>query len=815
MKSTAYDYRPIDSSAGEFRLLTILPESYSQEACTSQGLKTTDPTARVLALPDYGDVSRRSKSQLDELMKMIGRSTLKEAVTDCSQIPGTNITNREDHGAVAKLLEMGFSKSKAQQALAQTKSGTDVSAALDWLAIDEDWQIRRKQCLESKDAVAAAKSFGKQAIKSATASFSNSREVARPSDLLVECILEKVSFRQPGLEYVALSYTWGDPFPTCSILIDGQAVEVRNNLEAALRHIRQPVQPVAIWTDAVCINQSDIEEKGEQVLRMRDIYRHASSVVVWLGTATEDSNEAMDAINAIGKVSLAAGILSLSTKDYRDFHNREENMRVAYIKHVLNSIFKEVGSSIPYSAIVKLSQRPYFSRIWIIQEVALGREVTFVCGTRRVAFSHFAAAATFLTGYSLQKTAENAIALASLNLADLADIANGPDMFAKCKALEAQAAECAAIKSPDSAATVLFQTRHRYQAALGSSPETLFELLRRELVGNERSPKQRVTDLKDVIYGLLGLASDREKLNIQPNYTKSKTIEKTFTEATRRMIEHGHFGVLAWCQHPRKLQTLPSWVPDFSSGIREPCGKVRRQRLFNASGAKERSEWSGIDLLAMWDQGTDILRLNCAKICTIEHIAPTTWNIDPEEDFDFTSADKYLKIIFMYCTIARASLMSSFLADWVDKDWQHMPRIMQAEWRIPTGDLESGTERTRATSRSKIGYDELRDFINDQKSSKPSAAGPAAQVYMLAMKKMHGRKPFCSADGFVGLVPAHARKEDVIAIVDGADIPFVFRSHSEKGQDQYWQLIGEAYVHTIMDGEYAAKVTERDIFNIR
>ena len=822
MTSMAYDYRSLDSEAGEFRLLTILPTIYSQQASASQWAETTDSAARVLTPTDDGDPARKMKATLHELNEWIEMSTLKVTVIASSQSPVSDIRNHEWDGAVAKLLEMGYSEEKAQQALAQNKSGTDISSALEWLAIDQDWQVRRRQCLESRDAIAAAKSLERQASESGAAAYSGLGKAGRPSDLPVECILEKVSFHQPGLEYMALSYTWGDPFPTSSILINGKAVEVRENLEVALRHIRQPSQPVCIWIDAICINQSDDQEKSKQVLRMQDIYQHASSVVVWLGTAAEDSDKAMDAINSIGIVSLAAGILTLSAKDYRNFHNKEENIRLAYMENVLNSIARKLEDSIPYSAIMQLSLRPYFRRIWIIQEVALGREVTFVCGSRRVAFSHFAAAATFLTGYSLQKAAEISMALASLDLADLGDPVKGPAMFAKCKALEAQAAECAVIKSPDSGAAVLFQTRHRSQAALGSSPETLFGLLSREVVGNERGPRQRVTELKDIIYGLLGLASDREKLGIQPDYSESKSVEETFTEATRRMVEHGHLSVLAWCQHPRKLQTLPSWVPDFSSSIREPCGEVRRERLFNVSGVNEGTEWSAIGLLATLDQGTDLLRLSCAKVCTIERIAPTAWNIDPEEEFDFAAADKYFSMISMYCDLARVSFMSSLLKDWDSKDsldmeenHAHQKVMKEARWRIPTGDLESGTERTRATSRSQIGYDELREYINGHIASKLRGAGPAARIYMLAMKKMHGRKPFCSADGFVGLVPAHAQLGDVVAIVDGADIPFVFRSHSEKGQDQYWQLIGEAYVHTIMDGEYASKVVQRDIFNIR
>lgn len=96
-------------------------------------------------------------------------------------------------------------------------------------------------------------------------------------------------------DYDALSYTWGTPEDEETLLVGSSAKEVldaeaslatlqiRQNLAAALRYLRSPHTPRTLWIDAVCINQTDLEERGSQVSRMGSIFKNASRVVVWLG----------------------------------------------------------------------------------------------------------------------------------------------------------------------------------------------------------------------------------------------------------------------------------------------------------------------------------------------------------------------------------------------------------------------------------------------------------------------------------------------------------------------------------------------------
>lgn len=94
--------------------------------------------------------------------------------------------------------------------------------------------------------------------------------------------------------YEALSYTWGDASQTVNVQINGCAFPVTVNLEAALRALRYADKPRVLWVDALCINQNDIKERGEQVRIIWDIFQAADCVVVWLGPEEGDSAIAMD-----------------------------------------------------------------------------------------------------------------------------------------------------------------------------------------------------------------------------------------------------------------------------------------------------------------------------------------------------------------------------------------------------------------------------------------------------------------------------------------------------------------------------------------
>ncbi|CAG8951517.1 hypothetical protein HYFRA_00007433 [Hymenoscyphus fraxineus] len=107
----------------------------------------------------------------------------------------------------------------------------------------------------------------------------------------VRCVLTSVNFDAIH-EADALSYTWGLPPAMNIIFVNDEPFRIRNNLFNALLHLRRPSSGVMLWVDAICINQSDIDERNHQVQRMADVFGRARRVLAWLGPETESSREA-------------------------------------------------------------------------------------------------------------------------------------------------------------------------------------------------------------------------------------------------------------------------------------------------------------------------------------------------------------------------------------------------------------------------------------------------------------------------------------------------------------------------------------------
>ncbi|THV47789.1 hypothetical protein BGAL_0289g00170 [Botrytis galanthina] len=144
--------------------------------------------------------------------------------------------------------------------------------------------------------------------------------------------------------YEALSYVWGDADDSRSICVNGHRLTVRANLHIALSRLRDPVLDRIIWIDAICINQEDLNERGHQVQLMAKIYSKASQVVIWLGEAADNSDR------ALGEIVIAVNQSEISS---------DKTAR---------------------KAVLALLQRPWFRRIWVLQEVAAARHILIMCG---------------------------------------------------------------------------------------------------------------------------------------------------------------------------------------------------------------------------------------------------------------------------------------------------------------------------------------------------------------------------------------------------------------------------------------------------
>jgi hypothetical protein len=105
--------------------------------------------------------------------------------------------------------------------------------------------------------------------------------------------------RDQSLRYEAISYCWGDPNRTAKIQLNRKTVSAPASSAAALRCVRRPDRNRVVWIDALCINQSDLDERSQQVTMMADIYSKSTGNLIYLGEVNSFTERALDSIDRI------------------------------------------------------------------------------------------------------------------------------------------------------------------------------------------------------------------------------------------------------------------------------------------------------------------------------------------------------------------------------------------------------------------------------------------------------------------------------------------------------------------------------------
>ncbi|KAL9066453.1 MAG: hypothetical protein Q9157_007136 [Trypethelium eluteriae] len=154
-----------------------------------------------------------------------------------------------------------------------------------------------------------------------------------------------------GPPYDALSYTWGDPEKTESILCnDAVRIGVTANLGEALHRVRLLSEVRHVWVDQVCINQNDIRERNAQVMIMGQIYQSARAVLVCLGGSAEDGADAASLVKLVNEA----------------IDEEEASTKLAYFNLPRRSSPGSIFADPRWKAFDPALRNPWFKRLWIV-----------------------------------------------------------------------------------------------------------------------------------------------------------------------------------------------------------------------------------------------------------------------------------------------------------------------------------------------------------------------------------------------------------------------------------------------------------------
>ncbi|XEV04826.1 hypothetical protein FSHL1_010113 [Fusarium sambucinum] len=326
----------------------------------------------------------------------------------------------------------------------------------------------------------------------------------------------------------ALSYVWGPIDNPATVLLNEQPFNITRNLYNALyeyrRHIftnESNVTSAWLWVDAICINQNDQVEKSIQVPRMSEIYGKCERVLAWLGPVDNEEETSI--------CKLAEKLTRFASSVNQD--HIEDNRIKTFME--LGKSNTEVG--LVRSALKSIGHRPWFRRIWILQEAVLAQKSPILlCGPHELGYDIF-----FKTWVLMLNPSEDGQLLYSF-------MAENPVRF---KAIELAYKTILQSRSgTDQERKTDLAVREKHCAI------DIFKLL------NEATELE-ATVPHDRLYALLGLlACDPLPKALQPDYTKSfETLCYDFAvfilEQTKdvRVLNLGTVGC---------FKDVPSWVPD-------------------------------------------------------------------------------------------------------------------------------------------------------------------------------------------------------------------------------------------------------------
>ncbi|KAF2629576.1 HET-domain-containing protein [Macroventuria anomochaeta] len=383
--------------------------------------------------------------------------------------------------------------------------------------------------------------------------------------------------RHPFQRYTALSYVWGSVEDPAHITLEGHArFQVTGNLFNALKCLRRPDAALALWVDAICINQNDPEEKRVQIGLMRRVYKQARRVIAYVPQEPED----IETFNElVGKIlqAYAQCRKAIDSGAGRGQQEDTDGLEVGQEAKLEQHGQQEDGASVSDASGLKVKMlplkptgtciedydmppeddpawfawrrffaSPYFRRIWILQEFTLAKNLYLHNGR-----SEETSSAILLVMHAVSSMSR---------MLNAQYLGRGEDAeLGRAAALGWRGLEMMNMER------VFAQEDLHDEVALKMLKE------RSRLIDKIRYAFDfDATDPRDRIYALLGLVSDSERFQHLVSYQPADTYPKIYRRFAKALIEQGHLVQVLHmsCKTPSSLR-LPSWVPVSPGSIQQ------------------------------------------------------------------------------------------------------------------------------------------------------------------------------------------------------------------------------------------------------
>ncbi|EPE28090.1 hypothetical protein GLAREA_04881 [Glarea lozoyensis ATCC 20868] len=562
--------------------------------------------------------------------------------------------------------------------------------------------------------------------------------------------LMTVKFGHPEMpKYAALSYHWGKPVFDHFLISEGKKLQINESLHNCLKRHRQDKleKPHYLWVDAICINQKDSEELVGQILQMRKIYQTAEVVFVDFGNTTLQFYFAYDLLY---RLKIASNILKEHLKDgveIRDYISRHD---------LLPSLEGQ-----EWGILRQLFTSSWLKRTWTIQEVTLARDVRCRYGRFNFEWESLVHAFEFQSNQpqSINWSARISLA-AQLGLANF------------------------------------------YRLVLIGMDYKLKRLKPLQLLWRTRDCE--VSNPRDKVIALLGLFPGRFA-TFRPDYTVSP--EMLFHRFTVHVLQSYMFtseqaSILSYAGLHRRVLSghLPSWAPDWTSLSTE--GPVVfatiREQPYSCAG-------KSVPMLQSFGDGGAERNMLASRSLLVGKTLYLTSNCDLDGDHE-TEVERI------------ETYPQKQWLKWHNEIVELVSKLRATEGRLSYPDVDDALARTLLADDTYAEGNATHNTspILDPKKAYAEAIAqittgdrdlrfttPAGLFKTQTLTVSRQRRFAVTDTGFMGLVPSCTEIGDEIYILGGVTVPYVLRACRERimAKTQKFQLIGDSYVHGVMDGE--------------